>query len=104
MKLPTQQLEHLAELARLELTDVEKVKFGSQLSSILEYVNVLSRVDTTGVEPTLQVTGLENVARQDRVLGCEADIRELIVKNIPQREGDLLKVQGVFQQVTPYEE
>lgn len=104
MRLTGDQIEHLAELARLELTDVEKVKFGSQLSSILEYVNALSKVDTEGVEPTLQVTGLENVAREDRVLGCEADIRELILKNIPQREGDLLKVQGVFEQVRPYEE
>ncbi len=65
--LTEEQVRHVAKLARLQLTDEEVAKFSGQLSDILGYVDVLSEVDTEGVEPTAQVTGLKNVSEKDEV-------------------------------------
>lgn len=59
-------VKHVAKLANLPLTEEETEKFGDQLSSILDYVEQLKKVDTTGVEETSQVTGLENILRTDK--------------------------------------
>lgn len=61
------QVKKLADLARLELTDEELDRFAQQLGAILGYVKQLGEVDVTGVEPTSQVTGLQNVLRDDVV-------------------------------------
>jgi len=76
MKLTKQEIEHVAKLARLELTEEEIEKFGSQLSGVLDYIDQLKEVDVTGVEPTAQVTGLVNAWREDVVEYCDTDIRE----------------------------
>jgi len=67
MKLTKDDVKKIAHLARLGLTDEEIEKFAPQLTDILNYVEMLSEVDTTGVEPTSQVTGLANVTREDEV-------------------------------------
>ena len=67
MKLTKQQVQHVATLARIGLTDAEVTKFQTQLSGILDYVEQLNEVNTDGVEPTAQVTGLTNVTREDEV-------------------------------------
>src|SRR3989338_10050947 len=69
MKLSKQAVAHVARLARLGLTDEEAKQYAEQLSSILDYVEQLKRVDTEGIEPTAQVTGLENILRDDVVAG-----------------------------------
>ncbi|OGH29923.1 MAG: asparaginyl/glutamyl-tRNA amidotransferase subunit C [Candidatus Levybacteria bacterium RIFCSPHIGHO2_12_FULL_37_9] len=56
---------HIAKLANLEIKESEKEKFQKQLSSVLQYVDKLQEVDTKDVEATSQVTGLENVTRED---------------------------------------
>jgi len=58
-------ISHIATLANLQIKDNEKDKFTTQLSSVLEYIAKLGELDTTHVEPTSQVTGLENVLRED---------------------------------------
>src|SRR3989344_6903879 len=58
---------HVAKLANLTLADEEIKKFETQLSSVLDYIKKLSEVDTKNVEPTSQVTGLENVTREDTI-------------------------------------
>lgn len=60
-------VEHVAKLARLTLTASEIAKFQKQLSAIISYIDELSEVDTTSVEPTSQTTGLENVSRSDEI-------------------------------------
>ncbi len=60
-----EQVKHIAKLARLGLKDEDVEKFSKQLSSIMEYVEKLNEVDVKDVEPTSQVTGLENVMRED---------------------------------------
>jgi len=58
---------HVAKLANLPLTQKEKEKFDKQLADTLDYVNQLEEINTKDVEPTSQVTGLENVTREDEV-------------------------------------
>lgn len=60
-----EQVKHIAKLARLGLKDDDVEKFAKQLSSIMEYVEKLNEVDVKDVQPTSQVTGLENVMRED---------------------------------------
>ncbi len=66
--LTRDEVLHIAKLARLELTSEEINKMTTELSSILGYVEMLNEVDTSGVEPTAQVTGITNALRDDTVL------------------------------------
>ncbi|MFA6523833.1 MAG: Asp-tRNA(Asn)/Glu-tRNA(Gln) amidotransferase subunit GatC [Candidatus Peribacteraceae bacterium] len=65
--LNPEQVRHIAKLARLRLSDEEVAKFAPELSSILGYVDKLSEVNTEGVEPTAQITGLCNRSRADDI-------------------------------------
>lgn len=95
MTISKDQVQHIARLARLKLTDVEVDKFSTQLSAIFEYVDLLNEVDTEGVAPTSQVTGLENVMREDEVTTlCEP--RELLACSPLPIEKDQIKVKSVF--------
>jgi aspartyl-tRNA(Asn)/glutamyl-tRNA(Gln) amidotransferase subunit C len=67
VKLSLAQVEHVADLAQLALTDGEKELFREQLSSILGYAERLQGVDTSGIPPTATVLPLENVLRDDEV-------------------------------------
>jgi aspartyl-tRNA(Asn)/glutamyl-tRNA(Gln) amidotransferase subunit C len=96
MHLALEEINHLAELSRMELSDKEKKMFGEQLSSILEYLKKLQAVDTADVEPTAQVTGLKNVWREDEIKNCDDETRKRLLANLPEREGDLMKTKAVF--------
>jgi aspartyl-tRNA(Asn)/glutamyl-tRNA(Gln) amidotransferase subunit C len=61
------EVKHIAKLARLNLTDSEIKTFSTQLSDIVEYVEILNSVDTEGALETSQVTGLQNVTEKDAV-------------------------------------
>jgi len=67
MAITREEIEHIAQLSRLDLSEEEKNKFGGQLDSILEYINQLNEVDTSKIEPTAQVSGLVDVWRADTV-------------------------------------
>jgi aspartyl-tRNA(Asn)/glutamyl-tRNA(Gln) amidotransferase subunit C len=60
-------IEHVAKLSKLTLTESEKEKFEKQLSGIIDYISELKEVDTDGVEPTSQCTGLEDIYREDTI-------------------------------------
>ena len=94
MKLDLEQVEHIAFLARLELTTEEKEKFAKELTMILDYVDQLSEVDTEGFEPIAQITGLVNVIRRDMQQKCAA--RDNLLAVAPVVEDELIKVQSVF--------
>jgi aspartyl-tRNA(Asn)/glutamyl-tRNA(Gln) amidotransferase subunit C len=64
--LNSEQVQHIAKLARLGLGKDEGEKFAKQLSDILAYIEMLNEVKTDDVEPTSQVTGLTNVTREDK--------------------------------------
>ena len=95
--LTIKEVEHIAELARLELTDQEKELFVGQLSSILDYVEKLNKVDTDGIEETSQVTGLINAIREDKEEEVTKELINDILDNAPDKEGGLFKVKSVFE-------
>ncbi len=96
MVLTKKEIEHIARLARLELTEEEKEKFANQLSSVLDYVSQLQKVDTSGVSYTYHVEGLENVADADVVSQSDTQTRNALLQEMPDRVGDFLKVKSVF--------
>jgi aspartyl-tRNA(Asn)/glutamyl-tRNA(Gln) amidotransferase subunit C len=65
MKISKEEIEHIAVLARLSLSEEEKELFGPQLSSILGYMEKLDELDTKDIEPTSHVIALTNVMRDD---------------------------------------
>ena len=65
--LTTEQIKHIANLARLELSSEEEVKYGEQLSAVLNYVDKLSEVNTENILITAQIGGLINSWREDEV-------------------------------------
>jgi len=65
--ITTNDVRHLAQLSNLQLSDDEITSLQTDLANILDYIDQLNEIDTSGVEPTYQVTGLENVWRDDAV-------------------------------------
>lgn len=104
MSLTPEQVRHVAKLARLRLSDAEVEKFSGQLSAILDYVAILNEVDTEGVQPTSQVTGLENVTREDVVRATATDAmvdalgtpQELLACSPLPKDRDQVRVKSVF--------
>ena len=65
--ITTDDVHHLAQLSSLQLSDSEVETLRADLENIINHINQLNEVDTSGVEPTYQVTGLENVWRGDEI-------------------------------------
>lgn len=98
-KLSKEQIEHIAMLARLGLTDKEKKKFAGQLSSVLDYVNQLEKVDTKNIEPIAQITGLKDVMAKDKVKSSKGQVaREKLLENAPMQEEGCVKVKAVLEE------
>jgi aspartyl-tRNA(Asn)/glutamyl-tRNA(Gln) amidotransferase subunit C len=96
MNLTIDQIKHVANLARLELTDAEMEKYGTQLSQVLGYIDMLSEVNTDDVEPTAQVTGLENVLREDAAEPWDERQRDAALREAPELDGRQVKVKRVL--------
>jgi aspartyl-tRNA(Asn)/glutamyl-tRNA(Gln) amidotransferase subunit C len=95
MKLSLTQVEHVANLARLALTQEEKELFREQLSSILEHAERLQGVDTDAIPPTATVLPLENVLRDDAV---EPSLpRDEALANAPASEDGYFRVPAVLE-------
>ncbi len=86
-QLTKKQVLHVVELSNLKLTDAEIKKFTPQLDKIIEFVATLSEVDTDGVEPTSQTTGLTNILREDVVKTDEALTQEEALSNTDGHNG-----------------
>ena len=94
MKLTKEEVLHIAKLSRLTLTDEQVERFSNQMSGVLEYVGQLNEVDTDNVEETSQVTGLENVYRDDEVK--QFDKQKDLVAQAPASEDNQVKVPNVL--------
>ena len=66
VKINKELIEHIAEVARLKLTDKEKEKFSKELKEIIETFSKLDKVDTKGIETSLQAVELKNMLREDK--------------------------------------
>ena len=89
-------IDHLAKLANLPLTPDEKSKFEKQLSETLDYVKQLEEIDTKNVEPTSQVTGLENVTRDDQAAPSMS--QEDALKNAKSVHNGFFKVKAILEE------
>ena len=94
MTISKEQIEHLANLSRLDVTEKEKGKFSEQISLILDYFEKLNELDVEGVEPLAYVTDLNNVARADKTDDfCTSD---KVLAEAPELEKRQVKVKPVF--------
>jgi aspartyl-tRNA(Asn)/glutamyl-tRNA(Gln) amidotransferase subunit C len=88
-------IEKVARLARLELSDEEKSTFGSQLEQILTYMEQLNRLDTSGVEPTSHAIPVYNVFREDEVRSSLP--QEEVLAVAPDEEDGHFKVPRIIE-------
>ena len=95
-KLSTAEVKHIAELAKLGLTDAETELFREQLSDILEYAEMLQRLDTDGISPTATVVGLGTVMRADVVTSSLT--QQEAVANAPDQEDGHFRVFPILGQ------
>ena len=94
MKVGRKEVEYVAMLARIELSENEKDLYSEQLSTILEFFDRLKEVDTEGVPPTSHVLDLVNAYRPDQVrpsLGVEA-----VLRNAPDRANRFFRVPKIL--------
>ncbi len=96
MVLSEEQIKHIAKLARLDLSEAELKKYGSQLSDVLSYVDQLREADVGGVEPTAQVTGMENIFREDAAEEWDGAERKAALSQAPEMEDGQVKVKRVL--------
>ncbi|MFC5468601.1 Asp-tRNA(Asn)/Glu-tRNA(Gln) amidotransferase subunit GatC [Cohnella suwonensis] len=95
MSITIKDVEHVANLARLELSESEKEQFSGQLNAILKYAEKLNGLDMEGIEPTSHVLPLANVMREDAVkLSWPI---EKVLLNAPEEENGQFKVPAVLE-------
>ena len=92
--ISTSDIQHLASLSSLALADDEVDGLRQDLENIIGYIEQLGKLDTSGVEPTYQVTGLENVWREDEVQSGVS--REALLNLAPEKQNSQVKVPQVL--------
>jgi aspartyl-tRNA(Asn)/glutamyl-tRNA(Gln) amidotransferase subunit C len=96
MPLTIEEVQHVAHLARLRLSTEELEKMRTDLSGILDYIDMLKEVDVGDVAPTAQVTELLNVMREDTVLPSLP--REDVLANAPDQRNGMFRVKAIFEE------
>lgn len=96
MPLTLAEVAHVAQLARLRLSAEELEQMRSQLSNILDHINMLSEVDVHDVPATAQVTDLLNVMRSDEVRASLP--REAVLANAPDKQDGMFRVKALFEE------
>jgi len=96
MKLSREEVLHIASLARLGVTEDEVDRLSEQLSIMLDYFQVLQKIDTAEVMPTAQPNALQNVTMSDEVRPSLSS--QEVIANAPQREDDFFKVKIVLEE------
>ena len=94
MKIEKREIEKIAKLARLTIDEKESESYSKDLSSILEYFEKLNEVNTDKVEPTNNITGLENTMREDKV--DQFKDQKLLIDEAPDEDDNLIKTKSVF--------
>jgi aspartyl-tRNA(Asn)/glutamyl-tRNA(Gln) amidotransferase subunit C len=95
MSITNKDVEHVANLARLELSETDKVTFTEQLNAILKYAEQLNELNTDNVEPTSHAMPLSNVMRDDKAR--ESLPLETVLLNAPDEEEGQFKVPAVLE-------
>ncbi len=95
MALTKEEVEHIAQLARVGVTDADVARFQQQLSVILDHFEALRALDTEGVPPTAHTLPLANVERPDEPRPPFPP--DLMLQNAPLREGHYLRVRKILE-------
>jgi aspartyl-tRNA(Asn)/glutamyl-tRNA(Gln) amidotransferase subunit C len=95
MKITKEEVEHVALLARLTFSETEKERFTTQLNSILAYMDKLSQLDTSSVQPTFHAVALDNVFREDEVRPSLP--RDFTLRNAPDGDGQFFRVPKIIE-------
>lgn len=95
VKITKKEVEHVARLARLELSEEEKEIFTRQLNSILTYIEKLNELDTSKVEPTSHILPIQNVFKEDEIK--ESLPREKALSNAPDRTEEFYRVPRIIE-------
>lgn len=93
--LDKKEVEHIAQLARIELTEDEKEKFAKELGAIIEYVQELDSAPTENIEPIDQISGLDNITREDEITPSISN--EKVLQNAPEKEDGFFKVKKILE-------
>ena len=93
-KIDQNQVRKVAKLSRLDLTEAEVEEFTGQLSAILDYVEKMNELDTSGVEPLAHCLPVSNVLRED--VAKESLSTEKVLANAPQRDDEFFKVPKIL--------
>jgi len=95
-KITMQDVEHVARLARLALSDAEKERMRRELDGILSYIDKLRALDTEGVPPTSHAVPMRNVMREDEAVPSlpQADM----LANAPDRSGEFFRVPKIIEE------
>jgi len=93
-KLTKEEVKHVANLARLAITEEEAEKFAEQLGKITDFAEQLNELDTTNVEPTTHVLPLVNVMRED--VATKGLDREVMMLNVKEQEDGQVKVPAIM--------
>lgn len=94
--LTREETKHIAKLAKLDFSEEEIRNFSEQLSSILDFVQKLERVKTSGAQPLFNVTGIKNVFREDKVTASLT--QEEALRNAPSTHNGFFKVKAIFEE------
>jgi len=93
--IPEESIEYVANLARMGISEDEKKKYFKQISELFKYFEELKMIDLRNVEPTSQITGLQNVTREDEVHLIHSE--EKVLDEAPEVEGEQVRVPGVMR-------
>lgn len=96
MELTHAEVQHVARLARMQLSPDEIEHMREQLSAILDYIQMLQEVDVDGVEPTSQITGLTTLMRPDEVNSTLT--QEQVLSNAPDHADGMFRVKAIFEE------
>lgn len=88
-------LDHVALLARLKLSESEKELFPGQVRSIIEYMDKLNELDTTDVEPTAHIHPIKNVFREDKLTPSIS--QDIAMQNAPDKTGSFYRVPKIIE-------
>lgn len=96
--LSKEEILHLADLARLKLTDKEIEKFGIQLSEIIGYIEQLNTIDTENIVPVSQLTDLTSVSREDKSSEAQSLTQKQALQNTKSPKDGYIRVDAIFDE------
>ena len=91
------EVQHIAKLARLGITKKEEEKFAKELSSILDYIEKLKKVDISKAKISSHLIQVENVMRNDEARSLKPEVRRKIIEQAPKTKNGYLKVKSIFK-------